>query len=129
MTLIEVVVATAILGFGLAAVYAAIGASMQARKYAHDHYLGTLLANNALEAARATAFSDLASINMVSAIAIDENGVPDDHGRFRKRLTIVTPYNGNPGIAEVTATIQVPRPRSQGSWGSVSVSTLLIDLF
>lgn len=125
MTLVEVVVALALLGIGLAGAYYAITAAMQARRFAHDHYTAALIANNQIERAKNLPFVQLILLNE-NGVRVDEIGQSSAEGRFYRTTAITTPWNGNSNVAQVQVSVRVPHPRSQASGsGTSTVATLL----
>lgn len=122
-TLVEVVVALALLAIGMAGGYYAVTGAMQARKFAHDVYVGTLLANNWIEHAKTLPFAQLTDLRE-TGVAIDEDGNVDPDGRYRRTTEVTTTWDGDPNLAGVTVRVLVPLVRSTGV-STQTVSSLL----
>ncbi len=125
-TLMEVVVAMAILGITLAGVYRVMTVSMQTRQVALNHYVATVMANNQIERAKNLAFGNL-SLLVEDARAVDELGTTDANGRYR-RTTIIEPnWGGESNLTRIAVTVLPPAPNRSSSAGTdpVSVSTLI----
>lgn len=125
MTLVEVVAALALLGIGLAGSYYAIGAAMQARRFAHERYTATLIANNQVERAKNLPFVQLVLLSSDNNTRVDELGQVSLSGRFHRTTSVTTPWDGNTNIAYVSVSVLVPHPRLQGGSGTSTVATLL----
>jgi prepilin-type N-terminal cleavage/methylation domain-containing protein len=125
MTLVEVMVALALLGIGLAGGYYAISAAMQARRFAHDHYIAALIANNQVERAKNLPFVQLILLSE-NNFRVDDLGQASQDGRYYRSTTITTPWNANTNLAQVSVSVRVPHPRLQASdGGTTTVATLL----
>ncbi len=126
MTLVEVVVAMGLLGIGLAGGYYAVTGAMQARKHAHDYYVGTLIANNQIERAKNLPLSQVSSL-AEDHTAVDELGTAAGTLRFRRTTALTTNWNNHASITKIDVMVGVPLPRQSG-FATTSVSTLLVDL-
>ena len=125
-SLIEVVVAMAILGIVLAGIYRVMTVSMQTRQVAVNHYVATVMANNQIERAKNLAFGNL-SLLVEDERPVDELGTTDANGRYL-RTTIIEPvWGGESNLTRITVTILPPAPNRSSSAGTdpVSVSTLI----
>ncbi len=128
LTVIEVVIALAILGITLGGAYSVLLISIQNRAFAHDHYAATLLANNRLEHARHLAFSEVGAAFEEDAVRINDEGVLDPEGRYVRSTTVTPDYRNDPRLKEVQVEIVVPLPRQrERAAGTVSMSAVLID--
>ncbi len=128
LTVIEVVIALAILGVTLGGAYAVLLISIQNRAFAHDHYAATLLANNRLEHARHLAFSEVGDEFEEDAVRIDDEGVHDPEGRFFRSTSVTPNYRDDHRLKEVEVRIQVPLPRHRDrAAGTITMSAVLID--
>lgn len=125
MTLVEVVIAMALLAIGLAGGYTAISAAMQVRKHAHDYYVGTLIANNQIERARNLPLSQAGSL-VETETPVDELGTGTGHLRFRRTTALETNWNGMADVTKIDVMVGVPLPRQSG-FATTTVSTLLAE--
>lgn len=126
MTLVEVVVAMGLLGIGLAGGYSLVSAAMQARKFAHEFYAGTLIANNQIERAKNLPLSQVASL-VETEKPVDELGTAAGNLRFRRTTVLQTNWNNRANVSGIDVMVGVPLPRQQG-FSTTTVSTLLVDL-
>jgi len=126
MTLVEVVVAMTLLAIGLAGGYSAISMSMQMRKYAHDNYVGTLIANNQIERAKNLPLSQVGSL-VESETQVDELGTGAGTLRFRRTTVLETNWNSIASVAKIDVMVGVPLPRQAG-FSTTTVSTLLREI-
>jgi len=125
LTLVEVVVAISLLAIGLAGSYYGVNMAMQARKFSHDSYVGTLIANNRIEFAKNQPYSQLVNLGE-SNKKVDEYGNDDSDGRYSRTTTISTLWGGNSNATAITVSVKIPHPRlSDGSGGTATVSTIL----
>ncbi len=123
MTLVEVVVAMALLAIGLAGGYTAISAAMQIRKHAHDYYVGTLIANNQIERAKNLPLSQVVSL-VETETPVDELGTGSGNARFRRTTILETNWNSMAQVAKIDVMVGVPLPRQSG-YSTTTVSTLI----
>lgn len=126
MTLVEVMVSLAILGVGLTAAYFAVNSAMQTRKFAHDYYVATLIANNQIEFARNMPFSQLVTLRDDSNTRVDDYGDVDPSGRFRRTTTIGLRWGGDSNLTQVSVSVAVPHARIANTSGSTSTVTTLL---
>lgn len=125
-SLLEVVVALAILGISLAGIYKVMTVSMQTRQVALNHYVATVMANNQIERAKNLAFGNL-SLLAEDELRVDELGTTDATGRYLRTTTIEPVWGGESNLTRITVTILPPSPNRRSSEGNdpVSVSTLI----
>ncbi len=125
-TLVEVVVAMAILAIALAGIYRVMTVSMQTRQVALNHYVATVMANNQIERAKNLAFGNL-SLLIEHERAVDELGTTDANGRYLRTTLIEPVWGGESNLTRITVTILPPAPNRSSSAGNdpVSVSTLI----
>lgn len=126
MTLVEVLVALSLLVIGIAGGYTAISASMKNRQFAHNYYLGTLLANNQIERAKNLPFAQLTLLRE-SNVAINEEGSTDSQGRFRRTTSVTTSWGSNPNESKIDVSVSIPLPLREGFTTS-TVSTILVNI-
>lgn len=128
MTLVEVVVASALLMLGLAAIYQAMTYSMYVRQQGHHVYTGAVIANNRVELARNLSFGNLSEL-AETEVAVDAAGVPNDEGPYHRTTIITQPYDGVASLAQVD--VQVAVPTVWGGGGvlqTAQVTTLLYNM-
>ena len=125
-SLLEVVVALAILGISLAGIYKVMTVSMQTRQVALNHYVATVMANNQIERAKNLAFGNL-SLLAEDELRVDELGTTDANGRYLRTTTIEPVWGGESNLTRITVTVLPPAPNRRSSAGNdpVSVSTLI----
>ena len=125
-SLLEVVVALAILGISLAGIYKVMTVSMQTRQVALNHYVATVMANNQIERAKNLAFGNL-SLLAEDELRVDELGTTDANGRYLRSTTIEPVWGGESNLTRITVTILPPAPNQRSAAGNdpVSVSTLI----
>ena len=92
-SLLEVVVALAILGISLAGIYKVMTVSMQTRQVALNHYVATVMANNQIERAKNLAFGNL-SLLAEDERQVDELGTTGANGRYLRTTTIEPVWGG-----------------------------------
>jgi prepilin-type N-terminal cleavage/methylation domain-containing protein len=122
-TLVEVLVASAILSIGMVGGYYAVTASMQARKFAHEYYVGTMIANNRIEQARELPFSQL-TLLVENNTSVDAVGFASGDLRYRRTTRVTPTWGGNSNLTEVSVSVGVPMPRQSG-FSTSTVATLL----
>jgi len=124
-TLVEVLVAMTLLGIGLAGAYYAISAAMQMRKFSHDQYIGTLIANNRIEFAKNQPFTQLVNLGETGK-RVNEYGVDDDDGRFMRSTAISNFWAGSSNLASITVNVVIPHPLLAGGiGGTATVASVL----
>lgn len=112
-TLVEVCIAVMLVLLALGGAYTLIIHSARVSRAARDHYVAVNLAKNHIERARNYRYADLyllAEDNLV----MNENGGPDNQGRFRRTTVVNDDYAT--GMTEITVTVQV-RNRRTGEFG------------
>jgi len=103
MTLVEVVVATAVFGmvvFVLTAFY--FTAASQGTR-GRDVTAGTLLAQQQLETLRSRSFATLAPGTVTETV--DELGAAGPAGRYTRTTVVTTPVLGTSRLAQITVTV------------------------
>lgn len=125
LTIVEVMIAAALLGMGLAGAYQVITISMQMRKHAYDYYIGTMLANNRLEQAQGITFGELTLLGE-ERMRIDETGGVDEQGRFYRTTSITTPWDGSAQLAMVEVRVEVPHPRRLADTGRETIVAIVL---
>jgi hypothetical protein len=123
--MIEVMVAAALLGMGLAGVYQVITISMQMRKHAYDYYIGTVVANNRLEQAQGIPFGELTLLEE-ERMRIDETGSVSEEGRFYRTTTVTTPWDGSEQLAMIEVRVEVPHPRRLADSGRETMVAVVL---
>ncbi len=127
-TLVEVVVALAILGIAMLGAYSVVTMSTQTRENAHNHYVATVIANNRIERAKNLTFDGISAL-AEDRIAVNELGAPDAEGAYRRTTRIDTSWDGDPMVTRIAVEVEVPQllRNPTRSPDSVLVSTLLTD--
>lgn len=124
-TLVEVMVALVLVLGALGGAYSLIVHAARVSRMARDHYVAVNLAKNHIERARNYRYADLyllAEDNLV----MNENGGPDNRGRFRR--TTVVDDDHSPGMTEITVTVHI-RSRRTGEFGdeNEAISSLFTE--
>jgi hypothetical protein len=120
-------VGLAVLGIVMLGSYRVIISMVRLRKAAHNHYAAAVMANNRIERAKNTSFHDLPLL-AEDQVPVNDLGVPDSEGGFRRTTVVVRPHDGDDRLARVTVTVEVPRLlRTDGQRPAESVSTLLTE--
>jgi len=124
-TFVEVVVAMFILAIGMVGVYRVMLMAMQSRQAAQFHYTAAVIANNRIEFAKNLPFGFLGLL-VETDVAVDDLGIIDASGNYRRSTVLETPYLGDPDLARVAVTVQSPQfIRSRTDRLAVTVSTIL----
>ena len=126
-TLLEVVMTLFLLAVVLAGAYMVMSRAADLSRSARHHYIAINLAKNRLERARNFAYGDLHLLTE-NNVVVDDNGVPDTTGRFRRSTVVVTNYA--PNLTRITVTVNL-KNRKTGSWvvGGATESETVASLF
>ncbi len=124
-TLVEVMIAVVLVLLALGGSYMLIVHAARVSRAGRDHYVAVNLAKNHLERARNYRYADLyllAEDNLV----MNENGGPDNRGRFRRTTAVNDDHS--PGMTEITVTVHI-RNRRTGEFGDEkeSMSSLFTE--
>ncbi len=124
-TFVEIMVALAILALGMAGVYRVLLMAMQSRQAAQYHYTAAIIANNRVEFAKNLPLGNMGLL-VESWVAVDELGLTDINGDFRRSTTIENTLHGDPDLTRIAVTVWSPTfIRSATNRLSVTVSTIL----
>lgn len=103
-SLVEVVVALAVLTIGALAVARSMGTALAFGTYAGEQTRATALAVDRLEYLKSQPASNVVD---ESPVAIDENGEPDADGAYTRSVTVKTASEGaRPNTKEVTVRVE-----------------------
>lgn len=127
-TLAEVLVALFLLAFVMAGVYRAMTMSARLRITAHGHYLALIIANNRIERAKNVGFAELPFL-AEDGVRVNDQGVPDAAGQFRRTTEVRMDHGGNPRLAWMRVTVDLPSARRGAGRVSESVTSLLTEYF
>ena len=108
-TIVETVFSIVMLMMVMAGAYKIITATASLNRVVRNHYVATNLAKNRLERARNFPYADLPLLaeNMV---LINDNGVPNTDGRFRRTTAVNTNYTV--GVTAIIVTVDIKNLRS-----------------
>jgi prepilin-type N-terminal cleavage/methylation domain-containing protein len=109
MTMVEVVIATALILVVMSGSYLLIIRSAELSRSARRHYIAISLAKNRLERARNFLYGDL-KLMAESDLTVNDNGNPDPDGRFRRTTTVDTNYSAS--LTEVIVTVKIRNPHT-----------------
>jgi len=109
MTLVEVVIAIAVLALVMAGSYALVSRSAALSRAARNHYVATMIAFNRLERAKNFEYDDL-PLMAESEVLVNDNGVPDTEGDFRRTTTVNTNYA--PNLTKIEVKVDIRNMRS-----------------
>lgn len=124
-TFVEMVVAMFILAIGMAGVYRVLQMAMQSRQAAQFHYTAAVIANNRIEFAKNLPFGFLGLL-VESGVAVDDLGIIDASGNYRRSTVLEPSYLGDPDLARIAVTVNSPTfIRVQTNRLAVTVSTIL----
>lgn len=93
-TLMEVMMALVILLIFMVSAFQAVTAALWMNQQARDHYVAINLANSRLERARNLQYASLAQL-VESQLVMDEHGVPNANGAFRRTTSVNASYGSN----------------------------------
>jgi len=123
MTLVEAVVALALLGVVALGAYRLIVVGLQLNRMARLHHQAIVLANSRLERARNFRYEDLGLI-VENATLLNAAGTTDEEGAFRRSTAVNTNYAA--GLSRVQVTVEIRDPRTGSFAGETeTVSTLM----
>lgn len=100
MTLVETMVAILVFGLLLGGMMNITVASITSGKRAEYAYNAYNLAKNHIETLKALPFSSLSSAAETDTY-LDNTGVPDDDGNFKRTTTVTTSYTGDANLVQV----------------------------
>jgi prepilin-type N-terminal cleavage/methylation domain-containing protein len=124
-TLVESVVACAILALVIAGSYRLVNMSSALMRSGRNHYIAVNIAKSRAERARNFAYGDL-SLLMETNVVVDGNGTPVSAGDFRRSTIIDTNYQA--GITLLTVNVEIRNIRSRTFKGELeTASSLLTD--
>lgn len=127
MTLVEVLVALTVLAAVMVGTYRLIVVLARLRQSTHNHYTAVVIANNRIERARNTLFSDLPLL-AEERVPVAASGAPSADGPFFRTTRVETNYGNNPKLTRVTVTVEVPRLlRRDDARPSETLTTLLTE--
>ncbi len=105
VTLVEVMVATAILILALAGAYNLVSLSTRLARVARNQYLATTIARSRVERAQTFDYVDL-HLLAEDGLLVNEYGAPDQYGEFRRTTLVNTNYDALVTSFEVTVEIK-----------------------
>ena len=108
-TIIETVLSVVVLLMVMAGAYKIITMTASLNRVVRNHYVAANLAKNRLERARNFPYADL-SMLAEDKVVVNDNGVPNTTGRFRRTTTVNT--NHAPGVTAITVTVDIKNLRS-----------------
>lgn len=104
MSLVETMMAILLFGVVLVGLLDVCANSMLMAKRSDFSYRAYNLAKNRLESLKTVSFGNLDDTEETDTI-LDENGVPDIDGIFKRNTTVATNYNGDSRLTQVTVTV------------------------
>jgi len=127
MTLVEVVLAVVLLSLVMAGSYLLVSRAAATSRAARNHYVAAVIAKDRLERARNFEYDDL-HLLAEDKVVVDDTGLPDPDGNFR-RTTIVT-TNYAPNLTKIKVIVEVRNPRTgKFDAGEESVASLFTDYY
>jgi len=109
MTLVEVVVSIFLIVLVMGSSYVMVVKASELSRSARRHYIAISLAKNRLERARNFLYNDL-KLMAEDNLTVNDNGVSDPAGRFRRTTTVNTNYAAN--LTEVIVTVKIRNPNT-----------------
>ena len=124
-TIVETVISIVMLMMVMAGAYKIITTTASLNRVVRNHYVAANLAKNRLERARNFPYADL-SMLAESQVVVNDNGVPNTDGRFRRTTAVNT--NHAVGVTAITVTVDIKNLRS-GIFGTESedISSLFTE--
>ena len=104
VALVETMIAVLLFGIALIGILDLSAQSILMGKRSNLSYTAYNLAKNRLETLKTLSFGDIASADETDTL-LDENGVPDDEGTFKRNTTVTTSYGGDARLTSVTVTV------------------------
>ena len=104
ITLVEVMASILLFSITIVAILSLIVSNAKMGKRADEAYIAYNLAKNHIEEFRSLNFSDLSAADEAD-VRLDELGVPDPDGAFSRTTTVVTPYESDDELAQVTVQV------------------------
>jgi prepilin-type N-terminal cleavage/methylation domain-containing protein len=104
LTLVETMIAILLFGVALVGMLDVCAQSILMGKRSALSYAAYNMAKNRLETLRTQSFGSLNTAAETDTI-LDDNGVPDTNGNFKRNTTVTTSYNGDSQLTEVTVTV------------------------
>lgn len=127
MTLVEVVLALALLSLVMAGSYLLVSRAAATSRAARDHYVAAVIAKDRLERARNFAYDDL-HLLAEDHVIVNDTGLPDPEGHFRRTTLVDTNYA--PNLTKIKVIVEV-RSRRTGNFdaGEESVASLFTEYY
>jgi prepilin-type N-terminal cleavage/methylation domain-containing protein len=99
-TLMEVVISIALMAIIMTSVVGVMVKGRQASASADYVYTAYNIAKNHIETLRTMSFAELSLANETDTM-LNEDGVPDPEGMFKRTTIVTTNYTGNANLAKV----------------------------
>ena len=109
MTLVEVMISVFLIVMVMGSSYMLVVKASELSRSARRHYVAISLAKNRLERARNFLYDDL-KLLAESDLTVNDNGMPDPAGRFRRTTAVNTNYAAN--LTEVIVTVKIRNPNT-----------------
>lgn len=119
-TLVEVMIASTILGLVMLGFHAAFLGALRTQFMAEDHYAATAVARNRLQRALSMDFDSLALLDE-TATRVDARGTPDANGSLMRHTYV---SNVSPDCVYVACTIYFDLRRGGGQSEPIQLTTM-----
>ena len=127
MTLVEVVLALVVLSLVMAGSYLLVSRAAATSRAARDHYVAAVIAKDRLERARNFAYDDL-HLLAEDDVVVDDTGLPDPEGNFRRTTIVNTNYAS--GLTKIEVIVEVRNQRTGDfTGGQESVASLFTEYY
>ena len=126
-SLIETLIALMTVSLGLASAYPLVTQAGFAVRRGRDHYVATTIALATLERARNFDLG-LLSLLAESGRLVDDQGLPDDNGQFRRTVTVL-PDEPADGLTQVVVTVDIADRRRGGFRGEQQRATMAFTTY
>ncbi len=124
-SLMEVIIGLMLMVMVMAGAYGIIVQAAKLSKVVRHHYVAVTIAKNRLERSRTFPYASM-HLMAEDKVVVDDNGLPDPEGWYRRSTVVNTNYG--PGLKEVTVSVDVRNVKT-GGWGPEHeiISTLFTD--
>jgi prepilin-type N-terminal cleavage/methylation domain-containing protein len=132
VTLVEILISAAILSLVMVGIILTLAQTVDISKRINFEYTALNLAKSRIEQARrligTNGFDSLVDLDETDTV-LDEEGVGDENGDFRRSTSVTASYGGDPNITMIDVSVEY---KYRGLWkenAAVNLATLLTDIY
>lgn len=135
MTLVEVIIATALIAIGVLVVFAVAAQTAMFSERSDRGYDATNIAMNRIEALKRLDF-DMLQFTEETDLRVGSDGNASQDGKFFRTTEITASYNGDPSLIKIKVTVREIKVNADGTLPGTQVyqgvpivfETLIVDI-